>query len=291
MYGDSYRFTIGAFECLAIHDFQSSYPAATFFTNVPAETLNPVLQEHGLGQQLPSPYPCLFVDTGSAKVLVDTGMGSGVHPERGPYAGKLFEVLDDQGIAPEEVDTVILTHGHVDHIGGCTDESGRPAFAHADYVMWRDEWEFWTGAPDLSSLTMPDALKRGLIDGAQEQLPPLESQLRLIDEEGPILPGIEAVEAKGHTPGHFAVSISSSREQLLYISDTVLHPLHLEYPNWHTTVYDIDLAQAAASKRRVFDRAADEHALVMAFHFDPFPSLGHVSKHGDGWLWQPMITK
>ena len=288
MNGDSYRFQVGAFECLAIHDFQSSYAAGTFFTNAPPDDLERALREHHLGPDLPSPYPCLFIDTGAGTVLIDTGIGRGVHPQRGPYEGKLLAVLRTEGIEPSDVDTVILTHGHVDHVGGCTDESGRPVFRNARYVMWKEEWDFWTGKPDLSPLTMPEASKQSLIAVAQQQLPPLEGQLDLIYREGEIVPGIYALEAKGHTPGHIAISIVSQSEELLYISDTVLHSLHLEYPQWHTDVYDLDLEQAAASKRRIFDRAAATNTLVLAFHFDPFPSLGHVAKHGDGWLWQPV---
>lgn len=117
---------------------------------------------------------------------------------------------------------------------------------------------------------------------------PDQVRMDLIDREGEIVPGVSAVEAKGHTPGHMAVALASRNEQLLYISDTVLHPLHLEYPNWHTDFYDVDIAQAAASKKRLFDRAAAEEALVLAFHFYPFPSLGHVTSEDEGWRWQPL---
>jgi glyoxylase-like metal-dependent hydrolase (beta-lactamase superfamily II) len=77
---------------------------------------------------------------------------------------------------------------------------------------------------------------------------------------------------------------------LLHVSDAVLHPLHLKYPEW-TPVFDVSPEQAAASKRRIFDRAAEEEALVFAHHFPPFPNLGHVHKKDDGWLWQPMETE
>ena len=137
---------------------------------------------------------------------------------------------------------------------------------------------------------MPDGLKQMLVDTAREKLLPLEDQVDLIDDEADIVPGIRAIEAKGHTPGHMVVAVGSGLKQLLYISDTVLHPLHLEYPEWHTDFYDYNVGQAAESKQRVFDWAAAEGALVLAFHFYPFPSLGHVTKKERGWKWQPIAV-
>lgn len=95
--------------------------------------------------------------------------------------------------------------------------------------------------------------------------------------------------APGHTPGHMAVVVSSGREELLYISDAALHPIHLEQPDWYP-VYDLDPARAMLSKRQLFDRAAAKQSLVLAFHFYPFPSLGHVIKQGSGWQWEPVET-
>ena len=285
---DGYRFNIGAFDCIAINDYTSTYAASRFFTNAAPDQVAQALRQHGLEADLPASYTCLFVDTGSHKVLIDTGMGAGIHPQRGPYVGKLLQVLQAEGVDAKDVDTVVLTHGHGDHIGGSVDGSGEPVFANARHVMWADEWFFWKGEADLSSVSMPDGLKQMLTDTAREKLGALERRMDLIDSEGEIVPGVFAIEAKGHTPGHMAVAISSGDEQLLYISDTVLHPLHLEYPDWQTDFYDFDAAEAASSKRRLFDQAAAEGALALTFHFYPFPSLGHVVREGEGWRWQPL---
>jgi glyoxylase-like metal-dependent hydrolase (beta-lactamase superfamily II) len=83
------------------------------------------------------------------------------------------------------------------------------------------------------------------------------------------------------------VFVSSAAERLLYISDTVFHPLHLEHPDW-VPIYDIVPEHAAASKRRILNLAAEEKALVIGQHFPPFPSLGCVVKKGEGWQWQPI---
>ncbi len=102
-----------------------------------------------------------------------------------------------------------------------------------------------------------------------------------------IVPGIRMLPTPGHTPGHMAVVVSSGQEELLYISDAALHPIHLEQPAWYPA-YDLDPDQALSSKCRLFDFAATDSALVLAFHFSPFPSLGHVIKQGSGWRWEPV---
>ena len=85
-----------------------------------------------------------------------------------------------------------------------------------------------------------------------------------------------------------AVAVVSGEDELLYISDAALHPIHLEQPDW-SPLYDLEPEQALISRRRLFDRAAAERSLVLAFHFDPFPSLGHVVHAGRGWQWQPVL--
>jgi glyoxylase-like metal-dependent hydrolase (beta-lactamase superfamily II) len=104
------------------------------------------------------------------------------------------------------------------------------------------------------------------------------------------VPGIRALHAPGHTPGHMALAIQSAGAELLYISDAALHPLHLEHPDWGMS-FDLDRAQALHSRHVLFDRAAARDALVLAFHFHPFPSLGRVQKKtGTGWTWRPIDT-
>ena len=208
---DSYRFNIGDFNCIAINDYTSTYAASRFFTNAAPDQVAQALRLHGLDSDLPAAYTCLFVDTGSHKVLIDTGMGAGVHPQRGPYAGKLRQVLQAEGVEAGDVNIVILTHGHGDHIGGSVDGSGAPVFPNARHIMWADEWEFWMGGTDLSSVSMPDGLKQMLTDTAREKLGALEERMELIDSEGEIVPGVSAIEAKGHTPGHMAVAVVRRR--------------------------------------------------------------------------------
>jgi glyoxylase-like metal-dependent hydrolase (beta-lactamase superfamily II) len=280
-----YRFKVGNFECRAVSDGTFTYLAQTWFTNAPKDRLEQVLREHSRDpkqwEQYVSPYPSLVINTGRHQVLVDTGAGA-----IAPTTGKLIPNLQAEEIAPEDIDTVILTHGHPDHIGGHIDSEGKLAFPNARYMMWKDEWDFWTSAPSLTELKVDEHLKQLFITCAHNNLLPIQGQLYLVDHEAEILPGIHAVAAPGHTLGHMALAVSSGTEQLLCISDAALHPIHLEYPDWYA-IFDFAPDQTVTTRRQLFNRAAAKKALVHAFHF-PFPGLGHVVQKGEGWQWQPI---
>jgi glyoxylase-like metal-dependent hydrolase (beta-lactamase superfamily II) len=286
MDAEVYRFKVGDFECVAINDGTFTYepplippPADFLFANAKKELLDLVLREHGIQREkwvaFVSPFTCVMVNTGRHKALVDTG-ADGLTPN----TGRLLRNLQAVGIEADEIDTVTLTHGHDDHVGGNTDAKGKPSFPRARYVMWREEWTFWTSE-------QPEALYGNEdFTFTRKNLLPIQDQMDLLDHEAEIVPGIRAIPAPGHTPGHIAVSVSSNGEQLLCISDAFLHPIHIEHPEWHAA---IDLAPEQLMKTRHFllNKATTEKALMLAFHF-PFPGLGHVVRRGTGWQWQPI---
>jgi glyoxylase-like metal-dependent hydrolase (beta-lactamase superfamily II) len=287
-----HRFKVGNFHCVAVSDGTHTYAPPTFpppaiflFANAPKERLEPVLREHNLRPEQwlewTSPYICLVVNTGKHRVLVDTGADG-----LGPNTGKLLQSLRAAGIARENIDTVILTHGHPDHIGGNTDSEGKLTFPDARYVMWKDEWDFWNSGQAEAKLD--EHVRERQLKFARKNLPPIQGQLELVDHETEIVTGIQAVAAPGHTPGQMALAISSRGKQLLCVSDVVLHPIHLEQPEWCAGT-DFSPQQVVATRRRLLKRAADEKALVLAFHF-PFPGLGRVVQRREAWQWQPIET-
>lgn len=284
MAGEAYSFGIGTIKCTPVSDGSFPYPPSLCFANVPQQRLEEKMRAHGLGtDEVILTYTCLLVSTGKNKVLIDTGAGN-----IAPSTGELMANIEKAGVHTSEIDTVILTHGHPDHIGGTVDSEGKPAFPNARYLMWKDEWEFWTSeAPDLGSMQVPEELKTGLILGtARRCLPPLRKQIELVEKESEVVPGIHLLPAPGHTPGHAAVAIASGRDSVLHIADAVLHPILMEQPAWQTA-FDLAQDQAAETRRRLLDRAAADRTKVMAYHF-PFPTLGRVLSRGaDGWQWEP----
>ncbi len=283
---ESFRFKVGVFECIAVSDGGFTYPAGWFFAGVPQERYEQVLRENNLPpEQITTPYICLVINTGGQWVLVDTGAGG-----LAPSTGKLLQNLQAEGIAPGDIDTVILSHGHPDHIGGNVGGEGKPAFPKARYVMWKSEWDFWTAETTLEKLAtgelMGPELGSMVATWVRNNLPPIQGQLDLVDHETEIVAGIHAISAPGHTPGHMALAIASGSEQLLFGADTVLHPIYLEQPDWYP-IFDFLPEQAMTTRRQFLNRAAAEKALVHLYHF-PFPGLGHLSQKGQGWQWQPI---
>lgn len=295
MSSESFRFRIGTFECMVVRDGALAYPypakniLINFFVNAPKEDLRLVLREHSLDpdrwERYVSPYVSLLINTGRDQVLIDTGAG-----DFAPTTGRLIPNLLAEGTAPEDIDVVILTHCHIDHIGGAVDGEGKPAFPNARYIVWKDELDFWASEKAAAAVaklkTEDEHLREGLITVPRRKLLPIQDRINLIDRETEIVPGIRAVAAPGHTPGHMLVAVTSEGEQLSYISDTVIHPIHLQRPDWYSAVA-IDPKQAVATRRRILDRSAAEKTLVHASHF-PFPGLGYVVQKGEGWQWQAL---
>jgi glyoxylase-like metal-dependent hydrolase (beta-lactamase superfamily II) len=280
----SYHFTVGTFICTAVNDGTLAYqePARDLFPSAPSEQLAQALLRYNIQletwHEFISPLPCLVIQTGKNLVLVDTGLG---HEEDAPNAGRLLKNLQAEGIRPGEIDTVILTHAHGDHIGGNTNPDGSAAFSHARYVMRKEEWDFWT-----SQTTLAQPENEWMTPFVYKQLVPLFNRFELLEQDVEIVPGIHSLFAPGHTPGHMALSITSGGEKLLCVGDAVAHPIHLEQPTWYFAP-DCQHDQALRTRRRLLEVAAAEQALVFVYHFD-FPGLGHVHEQQEAWQWDPI---
>jgi glyoxylase-like metal-dependent hydrolase (beta-lactamase superfamily II) len=276
-----YRFSVGDFECAAIHDGSIAPPVSLseVFPNAPQPLLEQVLDKYDLRSELIVSYTCLVVQAGEHLLLVDTGWGTSSPL---PGAGKLVKNLRAAGIEPEKIDTVILTHGDGDHIGGNANDDGAPTFPNARYVMWREGWEYFTSEETLIQMEAERAAF------TRARLVSIRDRIDLIDEEMDILPGVRVVPAPGHKPGHATVVVSSNGEKLLCIADTIALPFQLQYPDWRM-IFDLAPDKAAATRRQLLERAAKEKTLVHGYHL-PFPGLGYVVQEGEAWRWQPSCV-
>ncbi len=270
--GQSYRFKIGDFECTVVKDGEVTVPSEFLFGAAPEHALKEQLDAYGLEpDKVRCDYNCLVVDTGKHLVLIDTGLG-GLAPmvPQGKDGAKLLQNLKGLDMKPEDFDTVIVTHYHSDHAGGISDEKGVPSFPNARYVFMEAEWSF----------------ARTVHEEIEKKLDHVKDQLWLLSGDTEIHPGIKAIAAPGHTPGHMVVSISSGGEELLYISDLIAHPIHLEFPGWSMS-HEADQKRAAETRRFYLEKAAKERLLIHAFHLD-FPGLGYIVPGEKGWRWKPV---
>jgi glyoxylase-like metal-dependent hydrolase (beta-lactamase superfamily II) len=280
MRNDFYRFRVGSFDCLALCDGGADYSLESMVANAPRSEVEAYLQVHGLPTDvITTPYTYLYVNTGTHKTLVDMGAG-----KLFPTTGRLLQNMDQAGISPQSIDRILISHAHPDHVGGALNDQGGLNFTNATYFIWKKEWDFWFSEQAIRQVA------ESFITFAREKLTPLKERMILIEKEQEILPGVEVIFAPGHTPGHMVVSFTSEGQQILYTADTVLHPLHLDRPDW-LPVFDILPELAGSSKNRIFDLAAEKRTLVMGQHFPPFPNLGYIVKKDMGWTFQPIETE
>ena len=279
---NSYPFKVGNLECLAVSDGDFVMAHHQVFPNAPISRVEQLLRKHGIEPgEIATTATCLLIRTGQELILIDSGFGA----DFAPTTGKLIENLQAEGIRPADIDIVIVSHAHLDHMGGNADAEGKPLFPKARYIVSKEDWEFWTWEPNLASLPQ-DRFTRAQIAAVHKNLLPIQDRFDTIDYETEILPGVKAIAAPGHTPGHMALTISSGNEQLLCTFDVAHFPFQLEQPDWYFGG-DIIPERAALTRREVLNRASTDKVLVMASHF-PFPGLGYIMKDGEAWTWQPI---
>jgi glyoxylase-like metal-dependent hydrolase (beta-lactamase superfamily II) len=285
-----YAFQIGQFSCTAISDGGLNYPVETFFRGVETNEAKRILSEHHLPtSHVYTPYTLLHVKTPSHNILIDTGLG-----RYGASAEKLFPSVDNSTTqpgsflqhfdSPDEVDIVIITHAHADHVGGNIDSQGQLNFPNARYFMAQAEWDFWFSDEKTANVRPPQN-----VTIARASLEPIKERVTLTEMDAEIIKGIKFVPLPGHTPGQVAVLLESEGQSLIHLSDAVLHPLHMKYPNLGV-MFDYEPEQADASKRRICDLVAESNLLAFAHHLPPFPNLGYIEKTSKGWQWLPMTT-
>ena len=277
----THRFKVGDFECIAINDgdLKADQPGEFFAGASPAE-LEAAFRQHKIDPaNFNIPCICLLIDTGEHRVLVDAGAGPGIQPGM----GRLLAGFQAEGITKESITHVILSHGHWDHVGGCTDGHGQPDFPNARYVMARDEWEYWAVDVDIYAYG-DDSVD--VIRFVQEKLVAIEKNLDQIEPTVEIVPGIQVVATPGHTLHHTSVIAKSGEATLVCPVDVIDHPIHIENPDWHPA-WDKDAEKGTESRRQLIQQAVDTGAIVHGFHF-PFPGVGHIVEAGNGWRFESL---
>lgn len=282
-----YRFAIGDIEATVVSDgglaFQPIQP--TWAPEAKKEEIEAMLSAAFLpADRLSLAVNVLAMRIGDGVVLVDTGAG-GLF---GPTLGKMKENLGAAGVDPAGVKAVILSHGHGDHFGGLLDSEGKSNYPNAAVYANKTEIDYWTGPnPDVSKLRIPEENRKVFVENARKHFAAVRDRLQAVTPGQKILGGsVEIVAAPGHTPGHIALQVVSGKEALLHVADTVHHyVLMFARPEW-TAAFDSDPQMAAATRKKVFERAAAERTRVLGYHL-PFPGIGHVRAAKQGFEWVP----
>jgi glyoxylase-like metal-dependent hydrolase (beta-lactamase superfamily II) len=282
-----YRYRLGAYQLTALYDGIWYLPIDDkFIRNAGGETVNAALAAAFLPPRvLPVSFTALLVNTGAKLVLIDTGTAGQI----ADTAGVMLDNLKAAGVAPADIDTIVISHFHPDHIDGIKTKDGARVFANAEIFVPEPEWTFWMDDGNMSRAT--GAVHRYFLN-VRRIFKDIAKDVRRFKPGAEVAPGIVSIPAFGHTPGHTAFSIHSGNQSLLAMSDTVRNPyLFVRHPDWQP-IFDMDGPLAVKARRAMLERAAAERMLVEAYHF-PFPACGHIFKSGAGYeltpvMWAPL---
>lgn len=276
-----YALKVGEIELLVISDGVLPLPPATLATNAEPADLAAWLDDM---RQTPEafswPLNVIVVRSGDQTVLIDTGVGAEF--PNFPGTGRLASRLDAAGIDPASVTDVVITHLHVDHVGGMLADGLRDAMRPGVPIhVAAAEAEFWASPsfPPFMPKGIPDALR----SAATRFLDKYRSQLRLFAEEHVVAPGVVVRRTGGHTPGHAVVRLASGSERLTFLGDAVFHN-HFDRPNWYNA-FDHDPEESVRVRVRLLQELAATRELLVAAHVS-FP-FGHVAVAGDAFRFIP----
>jgi glyoxylase-like metal-dependent hydrolase (beta-lactamase superfamily II) len=277
-----YRFKHGAFEMTVVSDgpLPLGEPSASFIGTTKeavqkALTDNFLPADHVLLEQ-----NALLVNTGDQLVLFDNGMGTS--KAFGPTTGKLLASLKAAGVDPKDVTALCLTHAHIDHCWGTMADDGSRNFPNAQIYIAQNELEFWTDEGKLSGA----GWLKDFVAGARKHLLPNRDRIVFVKDGKEALPGITALSSPGHTVGHTCYMITSEGKSICNIGDLTHHQVLLVETPRLEFAYDTDSKQSARTRVRFLDMLATDRIPLVAYHF-PWPGIGHVAKHGDGFRYFP----
>jgi glyoxylase-like metal-dependent hydrolase (beta-lactamase superfamily II) len=275
-----FRIMVGDVEVTALHDGTASLDAVKMLDE-PAHDTEAALKDSFLHNPLATSDNAFLINTGARLILIDTGGGSLL----GPSLGKLQANLRSAGYGPEQVDDILLTHMHRDHIGGLAADAQAVfpnAIVHAD----KREADYWLSADNLEDAP---ADQKPRFQGAMTALAPyiVSGHFQTFTADSDVGPMVRAVRADGHSVGHTMYVVESKGRSLWLVGDLInVGAVQFARPKI-SSGFDADKAAAAATREHVLDEAAGREVLVGAAHL-PFPGLGHVSGTGTTWRWIPI---
>ena len=271
-----YRFKVGGWTITTVHDGFFRRPVEGFVRNAPLADVQAVLGASFLpADTLTVPFTITFAQKDAVLAVFDAG--NGVTPANATN-GRMIANMAAAGIDPARVTHVIQSHFHGDHINGLLNAQNAAAFPNAEIIVPAAEWAWWSDAGNESR--SPEG-QRPTFANAARRFAPYAGKIRQIAGGAEVIPGITAIAAPGHTPGHTIYRIADGNEQLIFLADTTNRPeLMAVRPDWQI-VFDFDGDAASATRRRVLDMVATDRIRVTGYHF-PFPANGYFARHNLG---------
>lgn len=272
-----YRFPVGKFQATVISDgpLPLGKPTDTM-KGMPEAEVSKLLADNFLPlDSIVLEQNILVLNTGGRLVMFDSGMG--FSKAFGTTTGRLLTSLREAGIQPGQIDDIVCTHAHIDHIGGLATAKGKKLFPNATIHLSKADYDFWTDETKLTNKDLGMFVKH-----ARDNLLPYKGKINFVADGKEVLPGIQAMSAPGHTVGHTIYLIESDKQRLAFTGDISHHQILLTERPKTEFAYDSDPKQAVQSRLRVFDMLSKDKIPMLGFHF-PWPGYGNLAKQGDGY--------
>jgi len=272
--------TLGDAEILAVSDGSLTLPMGFVLPEQTPEEIAAVLTPHGMPTDALRPdCNVTMMRTPDRLVLFDAGAG----PLFQDTAGRLGDSLAEAGIDPADVTDVVFTHAHPDHIWGVIDDFDELVFSEARYHVPQAEWDFWRADETLDA--MPEE-RKSFVVGARNRFDAIEENVTFIKPGAEVLPGVEAIDTSGHTPGHVSYMLHGGGDSLLITGDAITNVvISFEKPGWHSGT-DQDREKGAATREALLSRIAADKARILGFHL-PFPGMGTAEAAGSAYRFVP----
>lgn len=279
-----YKYKVDNLKITAVYDGYNVMSRKNYVVNVDSSAVNKALKSMGFPKDsIILPFTSTVIQMNNNTVVFDTGLGEKLFEQTRGKLGRFIVNFRKAGFDPLKVDKVVISHFHADHLGGLIDKNDKPVFPNATVYVPEEEYNFWMN-PQNSSESDSDVIK-GNFARAQKIFSIIQPVKFKQGQE--FIPGVTALAADGHTPGHTSFLVKAKKNKLLIQGDLSNIPaLFVEHPQWHVWS-DMDKAEAEKKRIKLYNAAVKEKWFIQGFHF-PFPAVGHLERDGDGFKVVPL---